>query len=82
MPADVLSEATRHAERLVQLAPGNPASHELRSYVHMHDAQQDLCEACRYAMPGELHTCSETVFSNIESHNHLQKGCHKAQACS
>ncbi|KAL0019663.1 hypothetical protein WJX77_012152 [Trebouxia sp. C0004] len=47
MPADVLSEATRHAERLVELAPGNPASHEIRSYVHMHDAQQDLDAACR-----------------------------------
>ncbi|DBA71544.1 TPA: hypothetical protein ACH3X2_001018 [Trebouxia sp. C0005] len=54
MPADVLSEATRHAERLVQLAPGNPASHELRSYVHMHDAQQDLCEACR-SMSAAMH---------------------------
>jgi len=57
MPADVLSEATRHAERLVELAPGNPASHELRSYVHMHDAQQDLGVACRYAMPNDRHLC-------------------------
>ncbi|KAL0047558.1 hypothetical protein WJX82_006558 [Trebouxia sp. C0006] len=46
MPADVLSEATRHAERLVELAPGNPASHELRSYVHMHNTEQDLDIAC------------------------------------
>ncbi len=66
MPADVLSEATRHAERLVELAPGNPASHELRSYVHMHDAQQDLGVACRYAMPNDCYPCSATLFSNIE----------------
>ncbi len=60
MPADVLSEATRHAERLVELAPGNPASHELRSYVHMHDAQQDLDVACRYAIPCDCHLCLAT----------------------
>ncbi len=66
MPADVLSEATRHAERLVELAPGNPASHELRSYVHMHDAEQDLDVACGYALPSDCHPCSATLFSHIE----------------
>ena len=81
MPADVLSEATRHAERLVEMAPGNPASHELRSYVHMHDAQQDLRVACRYAMPSDCHHCSATLVSTIESHDRLQKGFHKDQAC-
>ena len=80
MPADVLSEATRHAERLVELAPGDPASHELRSYVHMHNTEQDLDIACGYAMPSDCHARSTTLFSNIEFHDHLQKRCRKAQA--
>ena len=47
MPPEVLSEAQRHAERLVHIAPDNPASHELKSYVLMHDVKMDLQEACR-----------------------------------
>ena len=47
MPPEVLSEAQRHAERLVNIAPDNPASHELKSYVVMHDIKMDLQEACR-----------------------------------
>lgn len=47
MPPEVLTEAQRHAERLVHIAPDNPASHELKSYVLMHAVQMDLQEACR-----------------------------------
>ncbi len=47
MPPEILSEAQRHAERLVRIAPDNPASHELKSYVLMHDVETDLQEACR-----------------------------------
>ena len=62
MPADVLSEATRHAERLVELASGNPASHELRSYVHMHNAEQDLDVACGYALPSDCQKRKDYAF--------------------
>ncbi len=47
MPAGVLPEARRHAERLIELDPENPASHEMMSYVLMHDSHRPLEEACK-----------------------------------
>lgn len=47
MPPGILAEAKRHADRLVSLAPDNPASYEIKSYVLMHDAKLDFDEACR-----------------------------------
>ena len=51
MPAAVLAEARRHAARLVELMPDNPGSYEIMSYVLMHDAEQSLEDARRFATP-------------------------------
>lgn len=49
MSSDLTNKMTRHAQRLIALAPKNPASFEMLSYVQMKNTDT-LPDAAKYAL--------------------------------
>ncbi|KAL3135334.1 hypothetical protein ABBQ32_007526 [Trebouxia sp. C0010 RCD-2024] len=48
MKDEVAVQAMRHADRLIKLAPDNPASYEFRAYIEMHSLDAAFDSACMY----------------------------------
>lgn len=46
MEDEVAAQAVRHADRLIKLAPDNPASYEFRAYTVMHSQDPAFDSAC------------------------------------
>ena len=46
MKDEVAAQAMRHADRLIELAPNNPASYEFRAYTVMHSLAPAFDSAC------------------------------------
>lgn len=46
MKDEVAVQAMRHADRLIKLAPDNPASYEFRAYIEMHSLDAAFDSAC------------------------------------